>query len=143
MSDNISNISGVGSFNSVAELKEAMGQNDAVHFGKESKRSESIFGDEGLQAGATKDDFLQRISEIGLDEDIANACWEVLNIDSEGDSADIIDEDELNKLMVMFGSDSNGESDDEISKITLGSLYTHLNSPREVQIEQEQDFKQD
>ena len=128
MGNDISKLSGANGFNTVKDLKEAMKQNDAVHFGENSKRNESIFGEDGLQAGATKDDFLERFKQIGLDEDIANACWEVLNIDSDGDSADVIDEEELDKLMTMFGSDAKSKKGDEIDKITLGSLYTKLDS---------------
>ena len=72
------------------------------------------------------------MEEIGLNEDIAQACWDVLNIDTEGDSLGVIDEDELDKLLEMFGSDANGEELDEIDKITLGSLYTKLDSADKV-----------
>ncbi len=143
MSNDISKLSGAHGFTSAQEVKDAMNQNAAVHFGKDSKRSESIFGENGLQAGATKDDFMERFEELGLDEDIASACWELLNIDTEGDSADIIDEEELDKLMAMFGSDAKGQSGDEIDEITLGSLYTNLASPKDASSVDSTDTKTD
>ncbi len=125
-------LSGQYGFDTRTELKEAMYDTGKTKFGQGSARAEVLFGDDGLQAGATKEEFLDRIQEIGFSSDIANACWEVLNIDTDGDSADIIDEDEYNKLIAMYGSDFNGERDDELDEITVGSLYTFLSSPRDV-----------
>ena len=120
-------------FNSTSDLEKAMKDTGLTKFGKDSVRNVSIFGEDGLQAGATKEDFIDRITEIGFDSNIANACWEILNYNTEDDSKDVIDEDELEQLLLMYGSDFNGEKGDEINKITVGSLYTFINAPRETE----------
>ena len=126
MSNNIEKLSGQYGYDTVTELKEGMKATGLTSFGQGGARQEVIFGEDELQAGVSKDDFLDRIVEIGFDSDIANACWEVLNYDTDGDSSDIIDEEEYENLIKMYGSDFNGERDDELSKITVGSLYTML-----------------
>ena len=120
-------------FNSTSDLEKAMKDTGLTKFGKGSVRNVSIFGEDGLQAGATKEDFIDRITEIGFDSNIANACWEILNYNTDDDSKDVIDEDELEQLLLMYGSDFNGEKGDEINKITVGSLYTFINAPRETE----------
>ena len=120
-------------FNSTSDLEKAMKDTGLTKFGKGSVRNVSIFGEDGLQAGATKEDFIDRITEIGFDSNIANACWEILNYNTDNDSKDVIDEDELEQLLLMYGSDFNGEKGDEINKITVGSLYTFINAPRETE----------
>ena len=120
-------------FNSTSDLEKAMKDTGLTKFGKGSVRNVSIFGEDGLQAGATKEDFIDRITEIGFDSNIANACWEILNCNTDDDSKDVIDEDELEQLLLMYGSDFNGEKGDEINKITVGSLYTFINAPRETE----------
>ena len=120
-------------FNSTSDLEKAMKDTGLTKFGKGSVRNVSIFGEDGLQAGATKEDFIDRITEIGFDSNIANACWEILNYNTDDDSKDVIDEDELEQLLLMYGSDFNGEKGDEINKITVGSLYTFINGPRETE----------
>lgn len=125
-------LSGQYGFNTKTELKEAMYSTGKTKFGQGSARNEVLFGEDGLKAGATKEEFMERIQEIGFDSDIANACWEVLNMDTDGDSADVIDEEEYNKLITMYGSDFNGEQIDELNEITVGSFYTLLNTPRDV-----------
>ena len=120
-------------FNSTSDLEKAMKDTGLTKFGKGSVRNVSIFGEDGLQAGATKEDFIDRITEIGFDSNIANACWEILNYNTDDDSKDVIDEDELEQLLLMYGSDFNGEKGDEINKITVGSLYTFINVPRETE----------
>ena len=120
-------------FNSTSDLEKAMKDTGLTKFGKGSVRNASIFGEDGLQAGATKEDFIDRITEIGFDSNIANACWEILNYNTDDDSKDVIDEDELEQLLLMYGSDFNGEKGDEINKITVGSLYTFINAPRETE----------
>ena len=122
-------------FNSTSDLEKAMKDTGLTKFGKGSVRNVSIFGEDGLQAGATKEDFIDRITEIGFDSNIANACWEILNYNTDDDSKDVIDEDELEQLLLMYGSDFNGEKGDEINKITVGSLYTFINAPRETENE--------
>ncbi len=132
MGNNVGALSGQYGYTNQTEIKEAMKETGYTKFGKGGKRTESIFGEGALQAGATKEEFIDRIQEIGFSSDIANACWEVLNYNTEGDSADIIDEEELNQLLLMYGSDVHGERGDEIDEITVGSLYTMLNQPRNV-----------
>ena len=56
-----------------------------------------------------------------------------MNYNTDDDSKDVIDEDELEQLLLMYGSDFNGEKGDEINKITVGSLYTFINAPRETE----------
>ena len=131
MNDNVGKISGQYGYDTVTELKEGMKATGLTSFGLDGARQEVIFGEDELQAGASKDDFIDRIVEIGFDSDIANACWEILNYNTDGDSSDIIDEDEYENLIRMYGSDFRGERDDELSKITVGSLYTMLDKPRE------------
>lgn len=92
--------------------------------------TESIFSKEDSEV--TKEDFLSRLDELGLDDDMASAAWEILNIDTEGDSLDVLDSSEIDKLIQMYGDDINIESDDEVESVSLQSFSKYLGNEKDI-----------
>ncbi len=82
----------------------------------------------------TKDDFMDRLDEIGLNDDIASAMWEILNVDSDGDSEDILDENELDELIETYGKGA-----DEDDSVSLRSFLKNLGKEESVDEKDEDD----
>lgn len=94
--------------------------------------SESIFNKDEKEV--TKDDFLDRLEEIGLDDDAASAMWEILNIDSNDVSEDILDSSEIDKLIQMYGDDIDSDTDWDAKSdsVSIKSFLKYVGDEKEV-----------
>ena len=97
------NMIGAHDFKPNMDLKQASSKN-ASGVLEQSKDYGSIFGQNNEQKETTKEEFMERFADFGFDDEIANACWDVLNIDPNDDS-DNIDDSELERLIGAFSSE--------------------------------------
>lgn len=97
--------------------------------------SESIFNKDEKEV--TKGDFLDRLEEIGLDDDAASAMWEILNIDSNDASEDILDSSEIDKLIQMYGDDIDSDTDwdAQSDSVSIKSFLKYVGDEKEVKEE--------
>ncbi len=114
---------------SLKKQMEEKGLNSITH------NTDTIFGETNgcsLKAGTKETDFTKRAMELGFTQEMADIAWDILNVDTSGESAGIIDENEYQYLMHAYGSDSNGKQDESSYKgITLTSFALKLDKPRD------------
>ena len=121
----------------IGNTKDANG--DKFSSSKSEYAQESIFSSEDKEV--TKEDFLDRLEEIGLNDDAASAMWEILNIDTSEESLDILDTSEIDNLLQMYGDDINIDidEDEEIQDLTLQGFLENLGDENEIKTDDKTD----
>lgn len=121
----------------IGNTKDANG--DKFSSSKSEYAQESIFSSEDKEV--TKEDFLDRLEEIGLNDDAASAMWEILNIDTSEESLDILDTSEIDNLLQMYGDDINLDidEDEEIQDLTLQGFLENLGDENEIKTDDKTD----
>ena len=121
----------------IGNTKDANG--DKFSSSKSEYAQESIFSSEDKEV--TKEDFLDRLEEIGLNDDAASAMWEILNIDTSEESLDILDTSEIDNLLQMYGDDINIDidEDEEIQDLTLQGFLENLGDENEIKTDDRTD----